>query len=112
LNPLFEWFYKYAAPAVLTEIRKARETEKKEKRRKLFPIRLTDFETLRDWTCFDAEWIWHGSARVFRPDFPTGKSCGWPVFADGLQAAFESAFARLKKDLEAENSKKQGASSA
>jgi hypothetical protein len=29
---------------------------------KLFPIRLTDFETLRDWTCFDAEWIWHGSA--------------------------------------------------
>jgi len=25
--------------------------EKKEKRRKLFPIRLTDFETLRDWTC-------------------------------------------------------------
>jgi hypothetical protein len=35
--------------------RKARETEKKEKRRKLFPIRLTDFETLRDWTCFDAD---------------------------------------------------------
>jgi hypothetical protein len=58
----------------MTEIRKAREAEKKEKRRKLFPIRLTDFETLRDWTCFDAEWIWHGSARVFRPDFPTGKS--------------------------------------
>ena len=40
---------------VMTEIRKARETEKKEKRRKLFPIRLTDFETLRDWTCFDAD---------------------------------------------------------
>jgi hypothetical protein len=39
----------------MTEIRKARETEKKEKRRKLFPIRLTDFETLRDWTCFDAD---------------------------------------------------------
>ena len=58
----------------MTEIRKAREVEKKEKRRKLFPIRLTDFETLRDWTCFDAEWIWHGSARVFRPDFPTGKT--------------------------------------
>ena len=52
---------------VLTEIRKARETEKKEKRRKLFPIRLCSFETLLDWTCFDAEWIWHGSARVFHP---------------------------------------------
>src|ERR1017187_5536482 len=43
------------------------------------------FETLRDWTCFDAEWIWHGSARVFRPDFSTGKSwrtaspCGQPT---------------------------------
>jgi hypothetical protein len=49
----------------MTEIRKAREVEKKEKRRKLFPIRLADFETLRDWTCFDAKWIWHGSARVF-----------------------------------------------
>jgi hypothetical protein len=35
---------------VMTEIRKACEVEKKEKRRKLFPIRLTDFETLRDWT--------------------------------------------------------------
>ena len=36
---MFEWFYKYAAPLVLTEIRKVREVEKKEKRRKLFPIR-------------------------------------------------------------------------
>ena len=54
---MFEWFYRYVAPTVLTEIRKAREVEKKAKRRKLFPIRLTDFETLRDWTCFDAEWI-------------------------------------------------------
>ncbi|HZL79064.1 MAG TPA: TIR domain-containing protein [Candidatus Limnocylindrales bacterium] len=31
---------------VMTEIRKARETEKRVKRRKLFPIRLADFETL------------------------------------------------------------------
>ena len=36
---------------MMTEIRIAREVEKKEKRSKLFPIRLTDFETLRDWTC-------------------------------------------------------------
>jgi uncharacterized protein YjbI with pentapeptide repeats len=89
---------------VMTEIRKARETEKKEKRRKLFPIRLTDFETLRDWTCFDADTGKDLAAEVreyFIPDFSN-----WKVLADGHPAAFESAFARLKKDLEAENSKK------
>jgi hypothetical protein len=32
---------------VLTEIRKTREVGKKEKRRKLFPIRLTDFARLK-----------------------------------------------------------------
>ena len=61
----------------LTEIRKARETEKKEKRRKLFPIRLTDFATLRDWTCFDADTgkdlAWKCASISF-PIFPTGKS--------------------------------------
>jgi hypothetical protein len=49
--------------------------EKKEKRRKLFPIRLTDFETLRDWACFDAEWIWQRKcASISSPTFPTGKT--------------------------------------
>jgi hypothetical protein len=89
---------------VMTEIRKARETEKKDKRRKLFPIRLTDFETLRDWTCFDADTGKDLAVEVreyFIPDFSN-----WKVLADGHHAAFESAFARLKKDLEAENSKK------
>ena len=89
---------------VMTEIRKAREVEKKEKRRKLFPIRLTDFETLRDWTCFDADTGKDLAVEVreyFIPDFSN-----WKVLADGHPAAFESAFGRLKKDLEAENSKK------
>jgi TIR domain/Pentapeptide repeats (8 copies) len=84
---------------VMTEIRKARETEKKEKRRKLFPIRLTDFETLRDWTCFDADTGKDLAVEVreyFIPDFSNWKD----------HDAFESAFARLKKDLEADNSKK------
>ena len=84
---------------VMTEIRKARETEKKEKRRKLFPIRLTDFETLRDWTCFDTDTGKDLAVEVreyFIPDFSNWKD----------HDAFESAFARLKKDLEAENSKK------
>ncbi len=80
---------------VMTEIRKARETEKKEKRRKLFPIRLCDFETLRDWTCFDADTGKDLAVEVreyFIPDFSKWKD----------HDAFESAFARLKKDLETE----------
>jgi hypothetical protein len=84
---------------VMTEIHKAREVEKKEKRRKLFPIRLTDFETLRDWTCFDADTGKDLAVEVreyFIPDFSNWKD----------HDAFESAFARLKKDLEAENTRK------
>ena len=87
-----------------TEIRKARETEKKEKRRKLFPIRLCDFETLRDWTYFVADTGKDLAVEVreyFIPDFSN-----WKVLTDGHPAAFESAFTRLKNDLEAENSKK------
>ena len=84
---------------VMTEIRKTLETEKKEKRRKLFPIRLCSFETLRDWTCFDAVTGKDLAVEVrqyFIPDFSNWKD----------HDAFESAFARLKKDLEAENSRK------
>ena len=70
----------------------------------LFLIRLTDFETLRDWTCFDANTGKDLAVEVrkyFIPDFSN-----WKVLADGHPAAFESVFARLKKDLEAENLKK------
>ena len=91
--------YSIQSEWVMTEIRKARETEKNEKRRKLFPIRLTDFETLRVWTCFDADTGKDLAVEVreyYIPDFSNWKD----------HDAFESAFARLKKDLEAENSKK------
>ena len=74
---------------------KAREAEKKEKRRKLFPIRLTDFETLRDWTYFDADTGKDLAVEVreyFAPDFSNWKN----------HDAFESAFARLQKDLKEE----------
>ena len=84
---------------VMTEIRKARETEKNEKRRKLFPIRLCDMATLQAWICFDADTGKDLAVEVreyFIPDFSNWKD----------HDAFESAFARLKKDLEAENSKK------
>ena len=84
---------------VMTEIRKARETEKKEKRRRLFPIRLCAMATLQAWECFDADTGKDLAVELreyFIPDFSNWKS----------HDAFESAFARLKKDLEAENSNK------
>ena len=40
---------------VRTEIAKARKREVREKKRVLFPVRLADFESLRDWECFDAD---------------------------------------------------------
>ncbi len=71
----------------------------KRKTCKLFPIRLIAFETLCDWTCFDADTGKDLAVEVreyFIPDFSNWKD----------HDAFECAFARLKKDLEAKNSKK------
>jgi hypothetical protein len=76
---------------------------------KRFLVRLCNFETLRDWTCFDADTGKDLAVEVreyFAPIFQLESPGGRPVFADGHPAAFESAFARLKKDLEAENSRK------
>ncbi len=84
---------------VMTEIRKARAVEKKENRRKLFPIRLVDFDTLRDWTCFDADSGKDLAVELreyFIPDFSNWKD----------HDAFEAAFDKLLKDLRAEDSKK------
>lgn len=62
----------------------------------LFPVRLVDFETLRDWECFDAD-TGKDSAREIReffiPDFSI-----WKDF-DSYQQAFE----RLVRDLKAES---------
>jgi len=55
---------------------------------------------LRDWTCFDADTGKDLAVEVreyFIPDFSN-----WKVLADDHTAAF----ARLKKDLEAENSRR------
>jgi hypothetical protein len=80
---------------VMTEIRKARKIENKEKRRKLFPIRLTDMETIRKWECFDAD-IGKDLAIEVReyyiPDFSNWKN----------HDSFEAAFNRLLRDLKAE----------
>jgi hypothetical protein len=79
----------------MTELRKARKAERQSGKRKLFPVRLVDFETLRDWECFDADGGKDLAVELreyFIPDFSNWKS----------HDAFESAFVRLLKDLRAE----------
>jgi TIR domain/Pentapeptide repeats (8 copies) len=82
---------------VRTELRKARKTEIKEGRRKLFPIRLVDFDTIGKWECFDAD-SGKDLAVEFReyfiPDFSRWES----------HKQFEAAFKKLLKDLRASES--------
>ena len=83
---------------VMMEIRRAREAERKEGRRKLFPIRLTDYRTLEEWKCPDSKSgqdLAEEVRQYFIPDFSNWKN----------HDAFEQAFDRLVRDLKAENSK-------
>jgi hypothetical protein len=85
---------------VMTEIRKARKAEIKEKRRKLFPIRVVDFETIKDWECFDADTgkdLAVEAREYFIPDFSNWKD----------HDSFEKGFSRLMRDLRAEEAKVQ-----
>ena len=80
---------------VMTELRKARKAERQSGQRKLFPVRLVDMETLRDWECFDADCGKDLAVELreyFIPDFSHWKE----------HDPFEAAFARLLKDLRAE----------
>ena len=85
----------------MTELRKARKAERQSGQRKLFPVRLVDMETLRDWECFDAD---RGKdlavelREYFIPDFSHWKE----------HDPFEAAFARLLKDLKADTKAAQG----
>jgi len=83
---------------VMTEIAKARKRELKEGNRVLFPVRLAEFETLRDWECFDGD-TGKDSAREIReyfiPDFSNWKE----------HDLYQAAFQRLVKDLKAVDSK-------
>jgi hypothetical protein len=84
---------------VMTEIRKARAQEKKENRHKLFPIRLTDYETLRELTCFDADSGKDLAGEVreyYIPDFSDWKN----------HDAFEAEFAKLQRALQDEAAKR------
>jgi hypothetical protein len=80
---------------VTTEIRRARRTEIEERRRKLFPITVVDFEKVRGWKCFDADSGKDLAVEVreyYIPDFSNWKD----------HDAFEAAFNRLLRDLRAE----------
>jgi uncharacterized protein YjbI with pentapeptide repeats len=87
---------------VMTEIRKAREAEKRENRRKLFPIRLADFDQIRNWRCPDADGGKDLAVEVreyFIPDFSNWKD----------HDSFEKAFERLLRDLREAEDAKEGA---
>jgi uncharacterized protein YjbI with pentapeptide repeats len=82
---------------VKIEIPSTRRVEIKEGKRKLFPVRLVDLATIRDWECFDAD---SGKdlrveiRKYFIPDFSNWKD----------HNSFEESFARLLKELKAEES--------
>lgn len=80
---------------VKTEIAKARRRETREGRRMLFPVRLVNFDVLRDWNCFDAD-TGKDSAREVReyyvPDFSNWKN----------HDLYQKEFDRLLLDLKAE----------
>ena len=80
---------------VQTEIRRARKQEKLSGERKLFPIRLCDMETLKQWECFDTDSgrdIAEEVREYFIPDFSDWKKPG----------KFEDSFGRLCGDLQRE----------
>jgi hypothetical protein len=85
----------WKASGYKTEIAKAQKREAREKRRMLFPVRLVEFEALRDWECFDPD-SGKDSARELReyyvPDFSNWKD----------HDSYQKAFDRLLKDLKAE----------
>lgn len=77
---------------VLTEIRRCRKSEKREGKRKLFPIRLVDMKTIQDWECFDADSGKDLAVEVrefFLPDFSHWKD----------HDSYKKAFDRLLRDL-------------
>jgi hypothetical protein len=83
---------------VINEIQRARETEIKEGRRKLFPITIVEFDKVKAWRRFDADTGKDLAKEVreyFIPDFSNWKD----------HDAFEKAFERLLRDLRAEEAR-------
>jgi hypothetical protein len=83
-----------ASKWVRVEIRKALKAEREEGRRKLFPIRLMDFEAIQDWEYFDEGLKTDLGMEIRKyliPDFSNWKD----------HDAFEATFARLIENLKA-----------
>jgi hypothetical protein len=83
---------------VMNEIQRARETEVREGRRKLFPITIVEFDKVKAWRRFDADTGKDLAKEVreyFIPDFSNWKE----------HDAFEKAFERLLRDLKAEEAR-------
>ena len=86
------------SPWVEFEIRRARKREVAEQRRLLFPVRLVDYEAIKQWECFDADTAKDLATEIreyYIPDFTTWKE----------HDAFEGAVDRLLRDLKAESTK-------
>jgi hypothetical protein len=84
---------------VRDEIRRARKSELRDGRRKLFPVRLMDYKSLEQWESFYADLAEDVAEEIreyFIPDFSNWKD----------HDAFETAFARLLKDLKSEKPSK------
>lgn len=80
---------------VMDELRKGFKAERDTGKRKLFPVRLTDYETLERWECRDSlsgKDLAEEVRQYFIPDFSNWKD----------HDQFEAAFSRLLKDLRAE----------
>jgi uncharacterized protein YjbI with pentapeptide repeats len=79
---------------VKTEIAKARQRELLEQKQVLFPVRLIDFDTLKNWECFDSD-TGKDSAREIReyfiPDF-----CNWKD-----HSSYRENFEHLLRNLKA-----------
>lgn len=83
---------------VMNEIQRARETEVREGRRKLFPITIVEFDKVKAWKRLDADTGRDLAKEVreyFIPDFSDWKE----------HDAFEEAFGRLLRDLRAEEAR-------
>jgi tetratricopeptide (TPR) repeat protein/ActR/RegA family two-component response regulator len=77
---------------VTTEIRRTRKLEIKENCRKLFPIRVVDYESIRKWECIDIETGKDLATEIreyFIPDFSDWKD----------HDSFEASFSRLLRDI-------------
>jgi hypothetical protein len=80
---------------VMDELRKGFKAERDTGKRKLFPVRLIDYETLEHWECRDSlsgRDLAEEVRQYFIPDFSNWKD----------HDQFEAAFARLLKDLRAD----------